>query len=324
MTIQISRSVVKMAQTFSEKFFLRQPNLNPIVLLGHDRSGTSWIGDVLASVSELVYCYEPLNPTSGFNGDWIGWRQYIARNESNNLYEQIFDPVFQGHLPRINSIKKLSWEAYQRSIKPYRILVKETGGVLAGEFFAGRYDANIVIIKRHPIAVALSNLRQGRENAEKWRKIILAQKHLKDTYLNCCWHILENNYESDLNKMLAVISSTYKILYEQCCRYNWLLVSYEDFCLNPQQEFSKLFQSLNLTFSASVRSNIVQMSSQEQPGAYSRYRISSNIVNCWRQQIDFKTLQALKNLYGQFEIPWYKSDLDWDVENTKLNQILDY
>lgn len=42
----------------------------PILVVGHDRSGTTWLGRTLGCAPAALYIHEPLNPTASRLGHW--------------------------------------------------------------------------------------------------------------------------------------------------------------------------------------------------------------------------------------------------------------
>lgn len=288
---------------------LTRPSLPPVALLGHDRSGSSWIGGIIGVAPNVAYCYEPLNPGTGFNGEWEGWRKWIPKGSSDALFEQVFDPVFAGIPPRQDSYSKKINELSKRLTQPYRIFVKEVGGVLAGEFFEERYGCKVVALARHPAAVALSALKQGSENAKKWQNMLLSQTNLVEAFPRLS--LLAEPCESNTLLMLKCVSSVYYVLSQQASDNNWLTIFYEDFCENPQTQYSALFQAIGMSRSKRVEALIDERSSHDQLGMYSTRRESKTMTGRWRKSFTVAEISDMFYLHQQFETPWYCHENQW-------------
>ena len=288
---------------------LTRPSLSPIVLLAHDRSGSSWIGEILGAAPRVTYCYEPLNPGSRFGGEWEGWRKWIPSGTTNALFEKVFDPVFAGVPPRSDSYRQKTNEFSKRFLKSYRILVKEVGGVLAGEFFQERYGCTVVILVRHPAAVTLSSLKQGSENAKKWQRMILSQPDLIQAFPTLS--LLKEPCVCDRLLMLKCVSAVYYVLFQQASKHHWPVIFYEGFCENPQVQSADLFALAGLSYSKQVKSLINERSSHHQTGMYSTGRDSKKMIDRWREGFTAAEIAEMFCLHQQFQTPWYACEDQW-------------
>lgn len=274
---------------------IRRPSEKPIVLLAHDRSGSSWLGEVLGTAPNIIYYHEPLHPRMGFNGDWKYWRNCVCDEESKAFFHALFAPIFSGEVARNGSARQSVKDLSKRLFRNYRVLVKEVGSVLAGEFFDSQYDCEIVLLIRHPVAITLSALKQQgqADNATKWQNMLLAQPKLVSTYPTL--EYLKRDFRDDQLKMLAVVSAVYSILYRQFQNNrDWLLIRYEDFCIAPHHQFKKLFNSLNLSFSDRVEKKITETTSATESGIYSTKRISHRMAYKWKDEVSIELLNEMK------------------------------
>ena len=149
--------------------------VKPVLVTGAPRSGTTWIGQMLASAAELNYIHEPFNPA---------WQ--IAESICNKRFDQFFTYICEDNeteyilpikqmvqgkydwklgLLRSNSIKDIkkhlhNWRTFYKHRKAGGVpLIKDPIALMSAEWLADRFNINIVVIIRHPCAFVSSLLR---------------------------------------------------------------------------------------------------------------------------------------------------------------------
>ena len=106
--------------------------LNPILITGAHRSGTTWVGKMIANSPSVHYIHEPFNiDYSAYKVKPDYWFQYVTRETEGFLYQQIKQLVTPGK---------------------QRTLVKDPIAVFSAEWLAERFNMDVVIIIRHPAA----------------------------------------------------------------------------------------------------------------------------------------------------------------------------
>lgn len=148
---------------------------SPILVTGAHRTGTTWVGKMLAATPQVAYISEPLNVLHrpGVYGAPISyWYTYITEeNESSYL------PAFQKTLAyRYDVLAELrslrSGRDMLRMMRDFytftvgrlqkrRPLLKDPFAVFSIEWFAKRLNCRVVITVRHPAAFASSLKRLG-------------------------------------------------------------------------------------------------------------------------------------------------------------------
>lgn len=135
----------------------------PILVTGSVRSGTTWTGRVLGFSSDVGYVYEALNRRLW--PDWLSVRlphiyQYICE-ENAYLYEHSIQEVLSFRYPIQNVVSAPNLGHVAHMLDQYRLslwyrlrrkrpLLKDPKGILLAEWFAQRFDANVVVMIRHP------------------------------------------------------------------------------------------------------------------------------------------------------------------------------
>jgi hypothetical protein len=142
---------------------------SPILVPGSHRSGTTWIGRVLAFSPNVGYVQEPFNVH-----DWPNWLSvplphvftYICDENSHPYERSVGDALrFRYPVQNIASAQNLQHGAdilaqYQRSLwyrlRQKRPLVKDPIAIMSAEWIARRFNAQAVVMIRHPAAFASS------------------------------------------------------------------------------------------------------------------------------------------------------------------------
>jgi hypothetical protein len=285
----------------------------PIFLLGHDRSGTTWIGKCLSFASNTIYFHEPLNPHCSQLGDMSGWNRYLEKEDSDPLYETVFDNAC-----RATSIRILKQEDLLKRIRlSCRVLIKETGGMLCSEWYKQRYDANILFVIRHPIPVILSNLKMnGGRDGLKWLTSVLSQEKLVNVHLEPYREkILEKLDEADPVTCFALnYGARYRIIANQIKNDSSLkILFYENACSDPIGTMESAYVYLKLPFSDQIKNKILQTTLKNDGKFFGSNRKSEMMKYAWKSSIDLETLKKIKTCIDIFDLPFYVSDKDWSL-----------
>ncbi len=231
----------------------------PILVTGMHRSGTTWVGRMLAASGEAVYLHEPLNP---WCADVLLHRtvelQYLYVTEEN---EAEYLPAFQRLLGFPLDSRKLERSPGQRLRRLGRLLAARATGARAllkdpfaffsVPWFARRLDTEVVVVVRQPVAVAGSAKRLG------WgfdTQSVLSQPELMRDRLE--------PFRAELEEQPVTLAGQtallWKIVYSVARDYarelpQVRLVRHEDLSSEPQAGFQELYGSLGLTFNERAR-----------------------------------------------------------------------
>lgn len=126
--------------------FLRlwQVGRRPILILGHGRSGTTWVGNVFATGRRVLYTFEPASPTADQPFDQ--WFAYARPDQPAPALAQTFDPAFWG-LPGRRKWRRAFWH---RLLPGYRLVIKDVASLMCAEWLVQRYQPALLLVIRHP------------------------------------------------------------------------------------------------------------------------------------------------------------------------------
>ena len=142
----------------------------PILVTGTHRSGTTWVGKMLAADALTAYISEPLNilHRSGvFHAKVDHWYQYICE-ENEAAYLPAFGELLEFDYHLWDEIRSLRSRKdflrmgrdflifYNGLMRGQRALLKDPFAVFSTPWFAKRLSCKVVITVRHPAAFASS------------------------------------------------------------------------------------------------------------------------------------------------------------------------
>jgi hypothetical protein len=279
-----------------------------VFLLGHDRSGSSWIGSMLGQAANTIYLHEPINEEASNIGNWHLYNSYLKADESSDTHRRIFDLATRGIGVRDLSLQ----ECGSLLIGQPTVIIKETGGMLLGEWLQHNYRAAIVALFRHPVPVILSNVRMSQRNGGKWLSQLLRQE--KIAYMRGIQKGVELVKPSTvLEEFASVYAIRYKILFDQV-RNNpeWIFALYEDFCTDPMTEFEQLFKKLGLKMTNKTQKKIWQASSVDGSSEFFGIeRLSKNQPFAWKKSVTKDMVNTLRSTLAAFDFPLYKEEKWW-------------
>lgn len=287
----------------------RQCGSRPLLIIGHGRSGTSWVGSVFAKAAGVLYYMEPCNPTVNRIGNFGSWFTYLRPGDRDEVFEHIYDRAFSGLL-----IPGCRWgwkRHFARMFGDYRVVVKEVASIMAFDWVADRYDPDALIIIRHPCGVVSSEL-EKRTDASRQKRSLLEQTNLL--------RALDSRHISllrDVNTPLEIFAATWGlrhlILHRALETHTETpVVSYESLCGDPKGTFASLFDRFGFELSDDVLRHIALSTTTAVPGTYSTRRNTAEQINKWKRRLKSGEIDRIRRLVEMFDLPYYANDIDWE------------
>jgi Sulfotransferase family len=299
----------------------------PILVTGSHRSGSTWVGRVLASHPGVFYVSEPFNPTRP-GSPVRHWFQHVTDADA---------APFRPYLRRVLTLRHSWWDDFRASPGPRRAvgatrrglhtlgrrlagcrpLLKDPIALFAAEWLADAYGSDVVVLIRHPAAFVSSLKRL------EWGFLfenLLDQPRLMDDYLR--------PFAADIRRLAATPHDImdqaillWRVFHHVIRRYRrtrpgWVFLRHEDLSLNPLEEFAKLFARLRLTVTPAVRRYIEEHSSEENPSeaprgvAHQLKRDSKAAVWNWRSRLSPEEVARIRRETEDVARFFY-TDADW-------------
>lgn len=311
----------------------------PILVSGVHRSGTTWVGKMLAASPRVTYISEPLNvwhrpgvmrvPTEH-------WYAYVCEDNQEEYlaaFQEMlsFKYHFSAEVQSIASGKDLLrfgrdwWIFWTGRIKSQLPLIKDPFAVFSSLWFNSFLGCRVVIVVRHPAAVTSSLVKLG------WDfdfRDLLDQPLLMRDWLE--------PYRGEMEKLL---SSTGDLIARSCLLWRMVyqsvhrmvgqlpglsVIRHEDLSINPQTRFKQLYGELGLEYTPKVQDKIKAASSGDNPKETSRSKVhsvridSQSAVSSWQRRFSSADIDRIKMLTKDVA-PLYYSNEDWELLET--NQI---
>lgn len=288
-----------------------QVGRRPILILGHGRSGTSWIGSVIAAARRVLYYFEPLHPSNMGGRDLSNWFKYARPGDTDAALVAAYDPIFAGLNSPAKAWNRHSWH---RWLPGYRVVAKDVATLMAAEWLYERYRPLMLFVVRHPCAVVLSELNQGTPS-ERSLETILRQVDLVNDHLSDYAPELAE-VDGAVASLAAVWAARHRVVANGLARNpEWKVIYYEAMCADPLRQFKQLFGALGLRWSKAMNEYVERRSSVDLPGKYSGRRVSRRQIDKWKGKMDLADVQRIRQITTALDLPFYASDEAWTLAN---------
>src|SRR6266498_7556 len=298
--------------------------LHPILVTGTHRSGTTWVGKMLAAGSSTAYISEPLNVLHRpgvFHAKVTHWYQYVCEDNQNDYlpaFKELLE--FDYHLwDEIRSIRsrrdflRMGRDFaifYNGLMRGQRVLLKDPFAVFSTEWFAKCLNCKVVVAVRHPAAFASSLKRLN------WPfdfHDLLDQPLLMRDYLEPYRGQMETVKAGDI---IGQSSLLWNVIYHSVHialqrNSDFIAVRHEDLSRDPVNGFRNLYTSLGLDFSPCVEKVILNASSSENPVEPSRKKIyavkldsRANIDN-WKKRLTAEEINLIRETTKEVSSLYY-------------------
>ena len=304
-------------------------DLAPILVTGTHRSGTTWVGKMLAADALTAYISEPLNVLHRpgiFRVKVKHWYQYVCEDNGDEYLPAFQDLLeFDYHLwDEIRSLRsrrdflRMGRDFlifYNGLMRGQRALLKDPFAVFSTPWFARHLNCKIVTTVRHPAAFAssLKRLNWFFKFQDLLDQPLLMRDHLE-------------KYREEMQSMKAedVIGQSallWKMIY--CAVHDihernpeFIVVRHEDLSRDPVAGYRDLYQLLDLEFTPRVEKTILNSSSSENPVELSRKKVhgfkldSRANINVWKKRLSGEEIDRIRRITEETSALYY-SDAEW-------------
>jgi hypothetical protein len=303
--------------------------LVPILVTGTHRSGTTWVGKMLAADASTAYISEPLNVLHRpgvYSARVKFWYQYICE-ENEHEYLSAFQQLleFDYHLwDEIRSLRSRRdvlrmgrdfYIFYNGLMRGQRILLKDPFAVFSMPWFANRLGCKVVIAVRHPAAFAssLKRLNWPFDFHDLLNQPLLMRDHLEPFR-----EAMQSMRPDDVIGQAALLwNLIYRSVHAACESHpDFTLVRHEDLSRDPIRGYRDLYSSLGLEFSPRVERAILNSSSSENPVELSRKKVhgfkvdSRANMDIWKKRLAVEEIDRIHEITKDVASLYY-SELEW-------------
>lgn len=297
-----------------------------LFITGIHRSGTSWVGRVLAAGKNFVIKDEEIfNPTDA--GFPTFWYQYICKENEGEFTEAVEAVLHNrygliqglGRSPSVGIVKR----AFKYKVASLRrmsqrrnpLILIEPLGLLSAEWFHQRFHTPVLVVIRHPASYASSIRRMG------WPfefSHLLAQPLLVERYLEPFVDELTDTPPPEDLIGHGILS--WRILYSIVSRYvrehpDWVFVRHEDLATDSIPQYKALYERLGWEFSSAAEAAVIRTTSgtraELQVGQSDRnIRDSRETATIWKKRLNAREIDRIRRGVEDVACQWY-GDEDW-------------
>ena len=304
--------------------------LRPILVTGAHRTGTTWVGKMLAANPQTAYISEPLNVLHRpgvLRAKVPYWYTYVsAENEADYLDSFLETLDYRYHLAaEIGSLR--SGKDLLRMGRDFSIflggrtfhkrpLLKDPFAIFSLAWFAERLDCEIVVTVRHPagFASSLKRLNWSFDFQDLLNQPLLMRDWL-EPYRSSMQAVPQNDIIGQASLLWAMIYRSVQAACQQMPAVR--IVRHEDLSSDPVPGFRRLYGEMGLEFSARVERKIVESSSSENPAELSRKNVHSvrldsraNLHN-WKRRLSAEEIGRVRKVTEEVAHVYYP-EVDWN------------
>src|SRR5512143_2489658 len=262
--------------------------VTPILVTGAHRTGTTWVGRMLAANPRTAYISEPLNVLHRpgvLRARVLLWYTYVTTEHEGAVRDALRETLqYRYHLPaEIAALR--SGHDFLRMCRDagiflrgrllhQRPLLKDPFAIFSLPWFAQRLNSEIVVTVRHPAGFASSLKRLN------WPfdfRDLLDQPLLMRDHLEPYRSQMESMREEDVIGQASLLWTMIYGSVQQACRSlpQVRVVRHEDLSVEPVEAFRRLYEQLGMEFTPRVERAVLESSSSENPAELSQKRVHS-------------------------------------------------
>ncbi|HVB24171.1 MAG TPA: sulfotransferase [Ktedonobacteraceae bacterium] len=317
----------------------RMKGSKSILVTGAHRSGTTWVGKMIAASPRVYYIQEPFNvdypPRPGISRTRMHyWFTYISEENADQYYRDLQETLacrydlraewssLRSSRDVLRMLRDSLYSTYSRFTHKSP-LVKDPIALFSAEWLAETFDMDVVVMIRHPAAFASSIKRLN------WKHDFthfLHQPRLMNEYLApFAAQIVDfATHEHDILEQAALL---WNIMYYRVSHYkrlhnDWIFLRHEDASMEPLHHFEYLYKRLGLDFSAREQAVIREYSDSSNAGktpekskavvntAIIDKRDSKAAISSWKKNFTATEISWLREQVEDVAHEFY-SDSDW-------------
>jgi len=311
-------------------------NNAPLIIAGSGRSGTTWVLDAIAQSNNLRTIFEPLHPNAVPEAGRFA-NCYIRDDEHRPELKAFMDKIFSGNLrslwanyrirPERLRIKfnkpgtlvynyklLLHYLKYRKASHHKGLIVKFIRANLMLGWLSMMYQPKIILLMRHPGAVAASKMKLGGPN---WSHEGILKLYLKDEKLFSDYLY---RFKDIIVKQLSPVEG-HTIMWcienmiplQEAQNKNYCLVFYENLILNSKQEWRRIIDFLGLK--GVPNKDMLICPSQQVSSEMREKTFDEKQIGRWMNNFNKKQLAEIDEILKIYDVPFYRAFDPLPIQN---------
>jgi hypothetical protein len=269
------------------------------LVAGVARSGTTWIGDIIASQAPSRIMFEPFYPQLVEPYEAFNNYQYMRPDGDNPALNDYCAQLFSGQI-------RHPWIDHQVAHpKPQYRMLKAVRANLMLMWLSRQFaDVCQILVIRHPCAVVLSWMQLGWD-ADGDIQPFLEQPELVEDFLSDKMDIIQQA-ESEEEKLGVVWCIGNLVPLSQFRPGEIHITFYEHMCTQPEIEIPALFQAIGRDYHDSVFDAVARPSTTSRP--HSAAVTGKDRVTRWQKKLSSKQVDRILSVVEAFGLNYLYSD----------------
>ena len=326
----MSEKSIKIVKYLDKILFINRAKVNihdTIIILGTPRSGTTWLMEILNTIPEYTYLFEPINPVYSTEAFDVGFtsRTYRLYDDEWPAGENFLKDIFSGHKFGFLSSYKIKPEVIMRRILGKKLIVKFIRLNRLLPWIAKRFQLRgIFFIIRHPCAVVASQLKTEvfgyHPKSPPYKGIFPPIEYVLDEATKI------EGLNPDLLNKLKKIKTKEEILALAWCLdnyvhlsfpkpYPWTTIFYEKLILDGRKELTRIFKEIDEKV---PRSAIRLLREPSMLTMKNDLKVVDNIeeqLGKWKKNLSKKQIERILSIVSDFGLDFYTEEIEPDYEN---------
>lgn len=291
-----------------------KPQSPDIYITGAHRSGTSWVGQMIAAADNyLVRDEEFFNFASEIGNIPFAYSYPYICEQNEQQFLSYVDSLkachysLLGGLTRAHSFKdilrvgKRKLRSIGRQIhRPKKTIFVEPTGLMSAEWFAKRYQTPVIVLVRHPAAFvsSLKKLDWGFNFTHLTQQKLLMERFFSE-------YATEMEQAPKRPDIVGMSILLWKLLYHVVDVYrkdhpDWIVLRHEDLSADPIGQYAALYGKLGLEFTPECRKIVYLHSSGEGGGEFDgkkdkSIRNSAEVIKIWKKRLTPDEIKRIRD-----------------------------
>ena len=301
----------------------------PILVTGSHRSGSTWVGKMIAKSAGIGYISEPFNlgTRNGIcSAPFEHLFTYITEENESLYHDKIkecleFKYQWNAEFSDLKNLKDIArlgrdlWRCKYNKFFDHRPLMKDPIALFSTEWLAHKFDMKVIILIRHPAAFASSlKLKNWKYDFHNF----LDQPLLMEKEIGKFATEIED-YVKVEREIIDQAILLWNVIYHMVSKLkslnkDWLFLRHEDLSLDPDRNYRTIFEYIDEDYSPKVRKQILDYSNPNNPSEQSqgiaiKRNSAANIWN-WKNRLSEEEIARIKEGTSAIADLYYSSE-DW-------------
>ena len=290
------------------RFYVQQKNFHPdknIIICSEARGGSTWLMEVLSSIPKTTIYWEPLHRKRGVAPKNLNFGEHVFVSENDTK------PEFFSFFRKMLAAKYINeWVMLRSTTQKYReadkLIIKFVRANLILPWLTRNFEFKHlpILLLRHPIPTCMSQIRAF-ENDTPFKSFEIPQG-LYDisNYKTHETFLKSMNTKLELSVALWCVHNLYTLNHPNTNK-KWLLVFYENLLLQPELEFTRISEALQIQI-PKVDTKLKKASSTDFKGDFKQD--PQKQLSKWQSKLSKEETNRMQYIFDYFDLKIYRAD----------------